>query len=143
MIVPLTAIPGDTPSLPIGTETRGCTPSQLQIISSALTSQTVTSDASLPALWNTIASSTPIVPTDLSPIQYQNPIPSPPYVPGVYGSPSFPFEDLDRYFRRLNYVFDLPFCQFEDALHAQCTSHNPSSCLDFLPCAALRLSHPI
>lgn len=82
-----------------------------------------------------------MVTTDLSPIQSQNaiPIPSPPCVPEMYGSPPFVFEDVDKILQSWNYIYDLPFCQFEDGLHAQCRSLNPSSCLEFLLRTMLRL----
>ena len=77
-----------------------------------------------------------MVPTDLSPIQNQNVIPSPPYVPGMYGSPLF--EDLDENFQIVDCDLNPPLC-LESGPHAQCMSHDPSSHLDFLLRAALPL----
>ena len=138
--MPLTAIPGDTPSSPIRTETRGCASSQLQSATSALTSQTVTNDASLDVLWPTTSSSAPMVQTDPSLVQSQNAMNPTIYSPGMYESSGFIFEDVDESFRPLKLVSNLPFCQLEDGLLARSMCYDPSEYLPYLLLAALRLS---
>lgn len=118
-IVPLPTLPGGIPSSPIGMQTRFCASPRLQIVSSALPSQTVTSDASLDVLWTTMSSSPPIVQTDLSLVQSQNAMDPTIYSPGMYESFGFVFEDVDESFRPLKLVWNLPFCELEDGLIAQ------------------------